>query len=355
MNTAVHAASAGFAIENTRAEFIDVNDAMCKWLGYSREEMLEMPVTKMVPDKLKNETTALLNDMYQGKRHSINEEKQFQHKNGSLLWGYLSSTAVNNQKGNTEFIVTHIIDISHEKRLSEELKIRNSELEKSNYDLDQFANIASHDLKSPLNAIHKLVCLLETDCSDIIPKTSLQHLSLIKNRSNRMTKLLNDLLLYSRVGRQEYEEEQIDLKTMADDIFDLLGSPQGFSCKTQNAILTVPPIPFELVLRNLISNAIKHHDKKEGRINITCNINQGYIICVKDDGPGIPPNYHEKVTQMFQTLHPKDQVEGSGMGLAVVKKTVEHYGGNITIVSNGESGTDIVVYWPLPSVLEECG
>ncbi|QDE28355.1 PAS domain S-box protein [Paremcibacter congregatus] len=222
-----------------------------------------------------------------------------------------------------------------------------AKLEKSNQDLDQFAYIASHDLKSPLNAIQKIASWLEEDCHDILPESSKEHLSLLKSRSQRMSRLLTDLLMYSRVGRYEYKDENVNLKDITTDIFELLDAPETFTCDGQDVELDVPRIPLEIILRNLVSNAIKHHDKSKGHIKVTYEQTPtSHKIQVSDDGPGIPPELHKKATEMFQTLKSRDQVEGSGMGLAMVKKIIEHYNGHLKINSDGKRGTIVKVLWP---------
>ena len=107
------------------------------------------------------------------------------------------------------------------------------------------------------------------------------------------------------------------------------------------------PAPLEQVLRNLINNAVKHHDRDAGRIEVACTPNGSFNeFIVSDDGPGIDPQYHEQVFRMFETLSPRDRVEGSGMGLAVIKKIVESYGGNINLRSDGGRGTSFTFTWP---------
>ena len=102
------------------------------------------------------------------------------------------------------------------------------------------------------------------------------------------------------------------------------------------------------MLRNLISNAIKHHDKTSGHIEVLYKEENGmHHICVKDDGPGIPQALFDKALEMFQTLKPRDKVEGSGMGLSLSKKTIEHYGGTLTIESDGVNGTSVIIIWPI--------
>jgi len=232
--------------------------------------------------------------------------------------------------------------------VTRELKIKTQRLTKSNQDLEQFAYVASHDLKSPLNAIRKLVNWITEDCESILPDSSKEHLLLLNNRSERMNKLLDDLLDYARIGRQEYKPQELDLAEIAQDIFSLLDHPETFSLSVETQILLLPKTPIEIVLRNLISNAIKHHDKTTGHIKIYYKIdNNMHHISVEDDGPGIPKELFEKAVEMFQTLRPRDKVEGSGMGLSLSKKTIEHYGGSLTIESDGKTGTTILILWPI--------
>lgn len=225
---------------------------------------------------------------------------------------------------------------------------RNQALERSNAELDQFAYVASHDLKAPLNAISKLAAWIEEDSGDALPQVCKPHLSLLKGRVQRMASLLDDLLMFSRVGRDNYELEAINLKTLTGDIAQLLGIPSGFICQAPDISVQAYRVPLDQVLRNLIGNALKHHDQASGTIDISVALNEtGFTLSVNDDGPGIPAHLHEKALEMFQTLKPRDEVEGSGMGLAMCKKIVEHYGGSLIIESDGEQGTHIITYWPL--------
>jgi signal transduction histidine kinase len=231
--------------------------------------------------------------------------------------------------------------------ITRELKIKTTRLVKSNQDLEQFAYVASHDLKSPLNAIRKLVSWITEDCENILPDSSKEHLRLLNNRSKRMNKLLDDLLDYARIGRHEFKAKPLDLKTIATDIFNLLDHPDTFTISVDKQVLLLPRTPLEVVMRNLISNAIKHHDKPEGHIQIHYKtLDNMHQISIEDDGPGIPQELFDKAVEMFQTLRPRDKVEGSGMGLSLAKKTIEHYHGSLTIQSDGIRGTTIVLLWP---------
>ena len=229
-----------------------------------------------------------------------------------------------------------------------ELRSKTERLEKSNLDLEQFAYVASHDLKSPLNAIQKIVGWLKEDCIEVLPQGSLEHIALLENRSQRMSNLLNDLLNYARIERFDYEPETLELSTLADNIFSLLDHGDNVSLITAKGELNFPGIPLETILRNLISNAIKHHDKD--RVNIIISYAQTgdmHCLSIEDDGPGIPLKLFHKALEMFQTLKPRAQVEGSGMGLSLVQKIVLRHQGQLTIESDGIRATKIIILLPI--------
>lgn len=232
--------------------------------------------------------------------------------------------------------------------MNNELKIKTKRLEKSNHDLEEFAYIASHDLKSPLNAMQKLVNWIKEDCIDILPESSLKHIELLENRSNRMNNLLNDLLDYARVERFDYKPEVIKLSTTVNEVFSLLDHDDNVKLTIlSDGEFIFPRVPLQLILRNLITNAIKHHDKEHININLLyAKENNMHKISIEDDGPGIPPELFSKALEMFQTLASRDKVEGSGMGLALVKKVVLYYEGELAIESNGISGTRIIIKIP---------
>lgn len=222
-----------------------------------------------------------------------------------------------------------------------------AKLEKSNADLDEFAYIASHDLKSPLNAIKRLVSWIEEDSKEILIGESLEHFGMIKNRIDRMNSLLKDLLNYSRIGKNDGAPQKLNLKETAQDCFDLLDLPQDFVIEVDNKEVILPKLPLELVLTNLMSNAIKHHDKQTGQVNIQLEeLRNEYKLTVSDDGPGIAPSFHSKIFQKFQTLKPRDEVEGSGLGLAMIEKALNNYSGKISVQSDVGKGTTFIIIWP---------
>jgi len=226
------------------------------------------------------------------------------------------------------------------------------DLERINADLNQFVYVASHDLKSPANAIRQIVDWIEEDCHDSLNEAGLNHLKLLRNRSNRMITLLDDLLQYSRFHHGNYETKEFNLKKMVSHIMELMNPELKYKITADDKNLIAPYSPTEIVLRNLIFNAIKHHDKPTGVIEIKYLEDDPklYKLVVIDDGPGIAPDLIDKALEMFQTLQPRDQVEGSGMGLALVKKIVTSYKASLVLKNASEfsthGGLAVEISWP---------
>lgn len=229
------------------------------------------------------------------------------------------------------------------------LKRYAADLEFANRELEQFAYIASHDLKQPLRGIDNLAKWIQEDAADVLPSESKVHLDLLSQRVRRMEKLLDDLLEYSRIGRGQCESEPVDIKTLVGEVFEIM-NPLG-QMKTHyvgdDFTLLTPRIELEQVLRNLVGNAIKHHPRKDGSVTVYVAFDEPWLsISVEDDGNGIPTQFHDRVFRMFHTLKTRDEVEGSGMGLAIVRKIVESRGGKVTLDSPEGQGAKFCFSWP---------
>jgi light-regulated signal transduction histidine kinase (bacteriophytochrome) len=232
-----------------------------------------------------------------------------------------------------------------------QLEAANKELEAANKELEDFAYAASHDLKAPLRVIHNTSRWLEEDLQQHLTGDSRENMKLLRGRVVRMERLLDDLLEYSRIGRAT-DKPQLELiagDALMSAVLAVISPPDGFkiSVSAGFAGIQVGRMPLQQVLFHLIGNAIKHHDKSKGHIEIAVEERDtDYVFAVKDDGPGIPAQFHDQIFKTFQTLKPRDEVEGSGMGLAIVRKQAEMCGGKVTVESSEGDGSIFRLVWP---------
>lgn len=223
------------------------------------------------------------------------------------------------------------------------------QLTKSNQELERFAYAAAHDLKTPLHSIDNLSQWIEEDLAEVLGDSKV-HMTKLRQQIKRMEKLLDDILEYSRVEQKLSHDESkiIDGDNLIKNILPLLTPPKGFSIRVSEAFksIQIPRMPLQQIFFNLIQNAIKHHGKTMGLINIDVEEDESqYIFSVSDDGQGIDPQYHQKIFEMFQTLAPRFHQEGTGMGLTFVKKLVTANGGDIKVKSSLGKGASFIFTW----------
>lgn len=256
------------------------------------------------------------------------------------------------KSGYKGYVLSFTRDISErieaEKRLTEYMQ----NLEKVNKELDQFAYIVSHDLKAPLRAIANLATWIEEDLNSQMTPEVRRQFDLLKNRVKRMENLINGILQYSRVGRSKNQLEKVNLQLLVQELCDSINTDDSckFIIKNDPIELFTERIALEQVLQNFISNAIKYNDKDEKIIEIGWfenPENSHLTIFVKDNGPGISPEYHEKIFLIFQTLQSRDEIESTGVGLAIVKKIADEKKCKVWVESELGQGTTFYITWPL--------
>ena len=233
--------------------------------------------------------------------------------------------------------------------LEQRVAIRTAEAERHVRELEQFAYVTSHDLKAPLRGIANLAAWLEEDLREKLTDATREQLRLLRDRVQRMNALIEGLLEYSRIGQVAGSMASVDTGELLAEVVDSLSPPDGFIVDVGANMPTLYTDRLHLyqVFSNLIGNSIKHSNSERGQARVTAHDRgEYYEFTVADDGPGIAPEYHDKVFMMFQTLAAKDYGSNTGIGLALVKKLVQEHGGSITLDSEEGSGATFRFSWP---------
>ncbi len=221
-------------------------------------------------------------------------------------------------------------------------------LKKRTEELEQFAYIASHDLKAPLRAISNLSQWIEEDIAEQLNDENRQQMHLLRGRVQRLDALIYGLLQYSRAGRVKVESEWVDVGELLNQVIDTLTPPPEFTIVVSPGMpsLLTERLQLQQVFCHLMENAIAHHPRQAG--TVTVNIQEHtdkYEFTVSDDGAGIAPQFHERVFAIFQTLKTPNKSENIGMGLAIAKKIVESQGGIIQLDSQVDQGANFKFTW----------
>jgi light-regulated signal transduction histidine kinase (bacteriophytochrome) len=214
------------------------------------------------------------------------------------------------------------------------------QLEKSNNQLQEYAHIVSHDLKSPLRSIDALVSWIKTDNDGKFDRTTLENFELIGTTLETMEMLISNVLEYSSAGSSTKEKEDVDLNTTLNDLKKVLFIPENISVNILNKlpIIKGDKTKFQQLFQNFISNAIKFCDKKKGVVEINYEEkNTFHQFSIKDNGIGIEKKYHDKIFQVFHSLNKRE--DSTGIGLSIVRKIIDLHEGDIWLESELNKGT----------------
>lgn len=253
-----------------------------------------------------------------------------------------------------EFALVRIIRYTVErKRTEQNVSKLLREVENINRELSDFASIVSHDLKAPLRGIKTLAEWIMTDNRERLTEDGREQMELLSSRVDRMHNLIEGVLEYSRVGREKERRAVIHLNDLVPEIWDMISAPEtiSFTVEAELPDIQCEHTRISQVFQNLLSNAAKYMDKPEGYVTVDC-VDQGrsWQFSVADNGPGIEQRHFEKIFKMFQTLNARDGFESTGVGLTVVKKIVEMYGGKIWVESEVGKGTTFCFTLPKDEV-----
>lgn len=245
--------------------------------------------------------------------------------------------------GRVAVVTTDVSDLDESRRA---LALRATELKHANDRLEAFTRVAAHDLKSPATSAATLLDWIADDLAAAgspPPEGVMDTIDKARLLLRRQVMLIDDLLAYARATFDGGSNQRLLPGERIVRVLDLVAPPAGFEVVVEGELPAVAadPAAFDLVIRNLVANAIKHHDRSEGRVVIrACMVGAEAVFEVADDGPGVPEAYAERVFEPFFKLRSHEEVEGSGLGLAMIRATVTAWGGVIGIVSDqGARGT----------------
>jgi PAS domain S-box-containing protein len=331
--------------------FINVSGA--RLLGYERSELLGANMHEVLHhhhadgSEYPVEQCPIQKAMLGGTSVRIADEVFWTRAGRAVPVEYTSSPITSN--GRTIGAEIAFNDITARRTAERERERLIGALARSNQELDQFAYVASHDLKAPLRGIANLSQWIEEDLGENVPPDVLEKMALVRGRVQRLEALIDGILQYSRAGRVRSAIEQVDVDLLVKDVVELLAPPPEVAVTIEPGMPTIRTerTPLQQVFMNLISNAIKYNRRPGARITISSrDAGNMYAFSVTDNGPGIEPEYHDRIFGIFQTLESRDRVEGTGIGLSVVKKIVELNGGSITVRSALGEGATFMFEWP---------
>jgi PAS domain S-box-containing protein len=334
-------------VESLKGDIVDVNTRACEMFGWEREQMLEMNVDDLVPEG----HLAIVPDTME--EFSVPDkpiETVNVRANGEQF--PVEITVRLQMIGIEPVMLVVVRDITDRKRVEKALEQSKLELERSNTELERFASIASHDLREPLRAIAGFARLLAKRYEGQLDLEADEYITYILDGTNRLQRLIDDLLTYSRVGTRGKEFETTDCNV----ILDAAISNLAMAVDESNASITYDPLPkvqgdgvqLEQLFQNLISNAIKFRGEDRPRVHVGVQREEEeWVFAVKDNGIGIEPQFANRIFEIFQRLHTQQEYPGTGIGLAICQRIVERHGGRIWFES--DRGVGSTFYFTIPA------
>jgi len=357
LSTAVESAVNGIVITDRQGRILWVNPAFTTLTGYTSEEAIGQNPRVLKSGQHPSEFYAQIwNTLLKGQ--PWHGELINRRKDGTLYPEEMAITPVRAEGADITHFVAIKQDITERQRIQNALQKSVEETKRSNRDLEQFAYIASHDLQEPLRAVAGYVKLLQLRFPKDIDPKAVGYIHGAAEGAERMERLIGDLLTYSRVGRQGGPLAPADLNAVLDEALQNLKT----SLQTAQAKVTRDPLPtlpvyatqITQLFQNLIGNAIKFRDERPLKIHIGAQkLPDRWVFSVQDNGIGIEPQYFERIFQIFQRLHTRKVYAGTGIGLAICKRTVERHNGSIWVESEPGQGTTFFFSLSEPSAINQ--
>ena len=317
-------------------QLLQVNSEMTRLLGYTSDELAALaPGDITHPDDAARERI-LIEELASGKRTSYAIEKRNRHRDGHWIWIGVTMSLLEGEDP-PRAALAHVLDITERKKAEAALARARENLERSNAELDQFAYVASHDLKEPLILLSAYARMLDEKYGEEIDEEGRTFLGHVRHEATRMKTMIDDLLDYSRVETRAEAAATVDLRESLETALRTLApriEESGGRVDVQGPLPTVEgsPAQFERLFRNLIGNALKFRGAEPPVVTVSAEHGDGeWIVCVGDNGIGIDPGKDERIFEVFHRLHSQDEYGGTGMGLAICKRIVERHGGRIWV------------------------
>lgn len=320
-------------------EILMFNNSFAEMSGYSEKELLGKIAGQTFPLE-KDKKTILKENMDRTKGNSNSYEIQVKRKDGQIRNWLVSGAPNYNLNGEVTGSIGIHLDITDIKNLQNQKEALVKDLEVTNNELQEYAHIVSHDLKSPLRSINALVNWLREDNKDKLDEASMQNIGLIESTLEKMEQLISDILNYSSVGADQSKRENVDPNKILDELLPSMHIPEHIKIDIKKPLPNVvgDPTMLQQVFQNLIGNAVRYNDKSHGIIEVDFFDKKSfYQFSIKDNGIGIDKKYHDKIFKIFHSL--KKSKESSGIGLSIVKKIIETHNGKIWLESEPSKGT----------------
>jgi PAS domain S-box-containing protein len=331
----------GMMIMNRARVITRANDACGRILGRAAEELAGLSSSDLSLPEERSIGLDLFDEMLTGDLQGYRVEKRLVRPDGTPLWAEITISLIADAPEDSQ-VIAQIQDVTERKRNEEalvasarELARHAADLERSNAELEQFAYVASHDLSEPLRTVSGFVRLLQERYHGELDDDADTFIDFAVTGTERMQRLIDDLLVYSRAGRADVALEPLGL----DEVADLAVTGLSEAIRETRAEVEIEDLPVVLgnrtqltqLLQNLVANAIKFvPESRAPRVTIAAEA-QGdvVVVSVEDNGIGVDPKAAERVFKMFQRLHDRDAYTGTGIGLAIARKIVERHGGRI--------------------------